>query len=108
MTKEQKFMEDYNIGQNIFKKLYDLKKEDFIIIMKDMFQDNKNVMEILEDNPKLNKTLIDDTPQTICIYYYSSLEINWSGVKYKPEHGESKTLIKFDKYFNIDNALKLI
>jgi len=73
-----------------------------------MFQDNKNVMEILKDNPKLNKTLIDDTPQTINIYYYSSIEINWSGVKYKPEHGESKTLIKFDKYFNIDNALKLI
>jgi hypothetical protein len=105
MNLEQKYQEQYEIGFPIFQKLFHLKKDDFIKVMKDIFQDNQKVMEILENKPKVIKTLNDDKPEDISIYFYSSIIIDYSGVKYKPEHGSMNIILKFDKFFNIDVAL---
>jgi hypothetical protein len=105
MTLEQKYKEQYEIGFPIFQKLFQLKKDDFIKVMKDIFQDNKSVLEILENKPKVIKTLNDDEPEEIAIHFYSSISINYFGVRYKPEHGASDMILKFDKFFNVDVAL---
>lgn len=105
MTLEQKYKEQYEIGFPIFQKLFQLKKDDFINVMKDIFQDNKSVLEILENKPKVIKTLNDDEPEEIAIHFYSSISINYFGVRYKPEHGASDMILKFDKFFNVDVAL---
>ena len=105
MTLEQKYKEQYEIGFPIFQKLFQLKKDDFIKVMKDIFQDNKSVLEILENKPKVIKTLNDDEPEEISIHFYSSISINYFGVRYKPEHGASDIILKFDKFFNVDVAL---
>lgn len=105
MTLEQRYKEQYEIGFPIFEKLFQLKKDDFIKVMKDIFQDNKSIMEILENNPQVIKTLNDDVPEEIQIYYYSGILVNYTGVKFKPEHGTFKMILKFDKFFNIDVAL---
>ena len=55
MTLEQKFKEQYEIGFPIFHKLFQLKKDDFIKVMKDIFQDNQKVMEILEQQTTMLK-----------------------------------------------------
>jgi hypothetical protein len=105
MNLEQKYQEQYETGFPIFEKLFQLKKDDFIKVMKDIFQDNKSVMEILENKPKVIKTLNDDNPEEIKICFYSSIEVTYFGVRYKPEHGVSNMVLKFDKFFNIDVAL---
>lgn len=105
MTLEQKYQQQYEIGFPIFQKLFSLTKDKFVEVMKDIFQDNKSVMEILENNPKIIKTLEDDEPESIKIHFYSSIEVTYFGVKYKPEHGQSEMILKFDKFFNVNVAL---
>ena len=105
MNLEQKYKEQYEIGFPIFQKLFQLKKDDFIKIMKDIFQENQKVMEILENKPIVKKILTDDEPEEIKIHFYSSIEVNYFGVKYQPEHGISEMVLSFDKFFNVDVAL---
>jgi hypothetical protein len=105
MTLEQKYKDQYEIGFPVFLKLFELKKDQFIKVMKDIFHENNRVMEILENRPKVIKTLTDDEPEGIEIHFYSSVSINYLGVRYKPEHGESDVILKFDKFFNVDVAL---
>ena len=105
MTLEQKNKERYEIGFPIFEKLFQLKKDDFIKVMKDIFQDNKSVMEILENKPRVIKTLNDDEPEEMQIHFYSSILINYTGIRFKPEHGALEMILKFDKFFNVDVAL---
>jgi len=105
MTLEQKYKEQYEIGFPIFEKLFQLKKEDFIKVMKDIFQDNKYVLEILENKPRVIKTLQDDEPEKMEIHFYASISIDYFGVRYKPEHGRLDVILKFDKFFNFDVAL---
>jgi len=105
MSLVQKYKEQYEIGFPIFKKLFQLKKDDFIKVMKDIFQDNKSVMVILENKPRVIKTLNDDEPEEMQIHFYSSILINYTGVRFKPEHGSLEMILKFDKFFNVDVAL---
>jgi hypothetical protein len=105
MFLEQKYKEQYEIGFPKFQKLFQLKKDDFIKVMKDIFQDNESVMEILENKPRVIKTLTDDEPEEMQIHFYSSILINYTGVIFKPEHGSLQMILKFDKFFNVDVAL---
>ena len=105
MSLVQKYKEQYEIGFPIFEKLFQLKKDDFIKVMKDIFQDNKSVMVILENKPRVIKTLNDDEPEEMQIHFYSSILINYTGVRFKPEHGSLEMILKFDKFFNVDVAL---
>jgi hypothetical protein len=105
MTLEQKWKKEYEVGYPIFEKLFQLNKNDLIKVMEDIFQDNLKFMEILENNPKVIKTITDDKPEEIGIHFYSSITINYLGVRYKPEHGVSDMILKFDKFFNVDVAL---
>jgi hypothetical protein len=69
------------------------------------FNLRKYVLKILENNPKVIKTLNDDEPEEMQIHFYSSILINYTGVRYKPEHGSLQMILKFDKFFNVDVAL---
>lgn len=102
---EQEYEEKYKVGFPIFKKLFELKKNDFVKVMKDIFRDNESVIEILENKPTVFKTIRDDEPQDIKVCFYSSIEITYVGVSYKPEHGASHYILKFDRFFNLDAAL---
>jgi|688.fasta_scaffold693832_2 hypothetical protein len=108
LIEKEQYEKQYEIGFPIFQKLFQLKKDDFIKVMKDIFQDNQKVMEILENKPRVIKTLINDEPEDIKIHFYSSIEITYFGVKYKPEHGVSDMILKFDKFFNVDVALNCL
>lgn len=101
----EKIKQDYEVGLPIFLKLFNLKKDDFIKVLKNIFQDDTRIIEILENKPSVIKTLTDDEPKDIKIHFYSSLEINYFGIYYKPEHGQMTMVLKFDKFFNIDAAL---
>lgn len=105
MDLAQKIKEQYEIGFPIFKKLFQLKKDDFINVMKDIFQDDEYVMRILESKPNITKTLENDNPEQIRMDFYDSILIDHTGIWAQPEHGSSVMILKFDKFFNIDVAL---
>jgi hypothetical protein len=107
-TLVEKFQKRYDIGFPIFEKLFQLKKDDFIKVMKNIFQDNKDVMSILENTPVVMKTLRNDEPDTITLHFYGSISLDYHGVKYVPEHGSSTEILKFDKFFNIAVALEVL
>lgn len=98
MTLEEK----YEIGFPILEKLFNLKKEELIELLKDIFEENDSVLEILENKPSVIKTLKDDKADNIAIHFYGSIEINFFGIFYKPEHGSGNYLVRFNKYFKLD------
>lgn len=107
MTLEQKYNEIYEIGFPIFQKLFQLNKADFIKVMVFILKDykNKHALEILENNPRVVKIIHDDEPYEINIEFYSSIIVSHVGINYKPEHGASFFLVRFDKFFNVDATL---
>jgi hypothetical protein len=106
MTLEEKFQQQYEIGFPIFEKIFKLKKDDLIALMKDIFQDEPKSMELLENNPIVTKKITNDKPEEVKISFYSSIIVNYFGIYYKPEHGGHNMFLKFDKFLNVD-ALKL-
>ena len=106
MTLEEKYKAQYEEGFPIFKKLFQLTKKEFIKVMKDIFKDDARVLQILENNPKVIKTLEDDEPAEIIASFYSSIKVTYLGVEYIPEHGAPTRILKFDKFFNVDAASK--
>lgn len=104
MTLVRDFKEQFEVGFPMFKKLFELNRNDFITVMKEIFHDNKSVMEILEGSNNITKTIRNDTPEEISVEYYNSISINFLGVYYKPEHEVQTKLINFDKFLNIDAA----
>lgn len=94
MTLEEK----YEIGFPILEKLFNLKKEELIELLKEIFDDNDSVLEILENKPSVIKTIKDDKADNIAIHFYGSIEINFFGIFYKPEHGSGTYLVKFAYY----------
>ena len=106
MTWEEKFQQQYEIGFPIFEKIFKLKKDDLITLMKDIFQDEPKSMELLENNPIVTKKITNDEPEEVKISFYSSIIVNYLGIYYKPEHGGHNMFLKFDKFLNVD-ALKL-
>lgn len=107
-TTVSKYEEAWKNGFPMFEKLFNLNKPNLLKVLKEIFQDNSSVLEILENNPKVIKHIEDDEPNEIKVCFYSRIEINPFGIYFQPEHGSSNQLLKFDKFFNIDEALKII
>lgn len=105
MSLVEEYKKNYEIGFPMFEKLFKLKKDDFIKVMRDIFKNDAKVLEILDNKPTVIKNLEDDIPNQISIHFYSSILIDYTGVRYKPEHGCMYPILKFDKFFNFDVAL---
>lgn len=108
MSLENKFDEMWKNGFPMFEKLFNLNKPNLLKVLKEIFQDDKSILEILENNPSVIKKIENDEPSEIKVCFYSRIEINPFGIYFQPEHGASKQILKFDKFFNIDVALKII
>lgn len=105
ITLAEKYQKEYEIGFTIFMKLFQLKKDNLIKVMKYIFKDNKSVLRILDNIPRVIKIIDNDIPNEITINCYDGITINYFGVTYKPEHGAINLILKFDEFFNLDAAL---
>lgn len=99
------FHKQYEEGFPIFEKLFQLKKEQLIKILKIIFQDTSSIIEFVDSNPQVTKTSKNDTPSEIAICYYDKITISPFGIYFKPEHGTSRKILMLNKFFNIDAAL---
>lgn len=102
MTALENFEESYKIGFETFHKIFNLEKQSLILLIRDIFKDDQNVNNALDDIASVEKIIVDDTPSKISIYAYSTIIIDAFGISYKPEHGFEKRILNFNKYFKLD------
>lgn len=100
--------EQYAIGYPIFESLFNLPKQELIAVLEQLFIDDPTILDFLKYTPTVLKEIRDDEPSKIEMVFYDQIDIDWSGIKYKPEHGSYKQLSYFDKFFNVDALLGLI
>lgn len=95
----------YKIGYPILSKMAGLNKSNLIALLKDIFIGNSRVLELLDDDPSISKVVTigeSEHVNEITLTYYDQIQINAFGIKWKPEHGSSTSLLTFNKFFNID------
>jgi hypothetical protein len=100
MTLEQKKKRQHEIGFSILNKLFRLKKNKLIKVLKGIFKDNEPVLKILADRAVVQKILENDQPVSLSIYYHNSIHINHLGIRYKTEDFAPYMIFEFDKSFS--------
>lgn len=98
-TKEE-LNEMYETGMAVFTKLFELKSVDLKAKLKEICGD-KVPKHMFEDRAQVNKTTMNDQPQRIEIYFYDGIFIDVLGIRYSPEHGVPRDIVKFDKFFTL-------
>jgi hypothetical protein len=105
---EKIIKKQHAIGYPIFESLFNLPKQELIAVLEQLFIDDRTILHFLKDTPTVLKEIRDDKPFKIELCFYHQIDIDWTGIKYKPEHGSYKQLLNFDKFFNVDILLGLI
>jgi len=95
----QEYMEKHRIGFPTFEKLFNLKQERLIEVLKDVCQHHKNASELLNEKPNSYKFIENDEPTKIKLCSWSTLEITPTGIYYKGEHAHSSDVVLFNKFF---------
>ena len=90
----------YEAGLPVFKKLFNLKKEELIKTVKEIVGDDYS--SILDNNPDVFKEIRNDEPEKISISFYDSIKITPFGINFVGEHGyNSKKLVEFNRFFTL-------
>jgi hypothetical protein len=93
----EKIKKQYEYGNKIFNKIFNLSDEQLKLKLKDIL--NENYHYIIDNNSSIKRTIIDENPKKIEIINWDNLSIEWFGIDYIPENGVSKRIREFDKYF---------
>ena len=102
MSSVEIMIERMRVGQPTFNKLFEMKKDDLIVKLKDICSNNEKILEVLNEKPNLYREIGDDTPNEMKFCSWNTVIINTLGISYKAEHGNPNLVISFDKYFNLD------
>ena len=100
MKTREDLIKDVEIGTKIFIELFELLDEDLKIKLKSII-DNNVGLDILKDNPDIFRSIRNEEPENIKIWFYDGLIIDWSGISIKPEHGPEYKIVKFNKHFKL-------
>lgn len=93
----------HDIGYPIFEQIYNMphaeirEKLNSILKSHDAFESYKSVISagtVVKENH-------DDEPHQIKINFYDTIEINFMGIAYKPEHRAIKLIVAFDEHFKL-------
>lgn len=98
MDAVQEYLEKHRIGFPTFEKLFNLKKDELLKVLKDICIERK-YDDILEDSSNIYKYIENDLPTKIRVCSWSSIEITPTGIYYKPEHGNGHDIALFNKFF---------
>jgi hypothetical protein len=97
------FEEEYEIGLPVFQKLFEMKKDELVQTVKDICEPYAPSDDFFNDNISVyvTKTIVDDSPSEIFISAYNNLIISPFGINIKV-HGITKNLVRFNKYFTLN------
>ena len=101
MDMVEEYLEKHKVGFPTFEKLFNLKQERLIEVLKDVCADHKEASEVLNEKPNSYKFIENDEPTKIKLCSWSTIEITPIGIYYKPEHGIGKDVVLFNKYFKL-------
>jgi len=101
MDMVEEYLEKYKVGFPTFEKLFNLKKDELLKILRELCSHDKNCEEVLEDNSNVYKSIENDKPTKIKICSWSTIEVTPTGIYYKPEHGTGKDIVLFNKFFTL-------
>ena len=94
-------VELYNIGFPIFQKFFEMPKPELLKVLREICGDNVSP-ETLEDSSSVRKEIIDDVPNSLKVCSWDTLEISPFGIHFRSEHGNSKKIVEFNKFFKLD------
>lgn len=101
----EQYMEKHRIGQPIFLKLFELNKDKLLQVIKSILTDHPDSIDLIENGPRVTKTIVDDMPDTIKIAIYGVIIITSLGIGFKPEHGHEHRVFAFDKFFTLGESI---
>lgn len=88
------------MGIEILKELFKLSHIELRAKLQDICGDKIKDPDIFEKG-HVHKTVDNDEPEHIKIYYYDCLSVSPFGITFEPEHGESRSIVEFNKYFKL-------
>lgn len=100
MNQIEKIRHKYETGLPIFKRLFEMDSKS----LKEKLHricDSHPDKDVFEHG-SVKKISVDDEPESIEIYYYSSFSISPMGIFYKPEHGPGNHVIEFNEFFKLE------
>lgn len=98
MNAVEEYLEKHRIGFPTFEKLFNLKKEELLKVLREICIEKK-YEDILENSSNVYKYIENDLPTKIRVCSWSSVEITPTGIYYKPEHGDGHSITLFHKFF---------
>ena len=90
-------MIDY--GYSIVNDLFKLSDKDLKLKIKSIVEEKYH--EIIDNTTTVRRTIENEKPTKIEIFFWDSLTIEWYGIEYKAEHGSPKRIREFDKHFTL-------
>jgi len=102
----EEFLEKHRIGEPIFLKLFELKKDKLIEVLKKVLASYPRPMDIFEDGtPRVTKITEDDVPDKIFVACYDVIVITSTGIRFKPEHKNEERVLDFNEFFTLGDMI---
>lgn len=90
----------YEVGFPIFEKLFEMKKNDLLVVLREICN-GKFQSDLLDDDSKITKQIEDDIPVKIIVSSYDILIITPLGIEYRAEPGHFQNIAEFNKFFQL-------
>ena len=94
------FQARYEVGKPAFDKLFAMPFEELKKVLREICG-SANFHDNFFTEATVKKISTDDNPTEIDLYYYSKLSVTPFGIYYEPEHGNSKLIFEFTRFFKI-------
>lgn len=99
MSTVEEYLEKHRVGFPTFEKLFNLKMDKLLDVVKEISSHHEKAKYILDEKPNVYKNIENDEPKKIIISSWGSLEITPTGIYHKPEHGFGEDVVLFTKFF---------
>jgi len=99
---------DYELGLPVLTKIFELKKDKPIPLVKKVCQGviSEHYNHLFEPkNVRVTKKTVDDEVSEIRIEFYDALLISPMGIHLSPENGANKKIIAFNETFTLENLI---
>ncbi|MEK6829092.1 MAG: hypothetical protein AABY15_03115 [Nanoarchaeota archaeon] len=103
MSIVEKIKEQLEFGTPILEKLFKMPSAELKSKLTEICESrlSERELEVIKEG-RVYKTSVNDEPDKIEIWSYDGITIGALGISYKPEHGSSKKIVEFDKFFKLD------
>jgi len=93
------FKKEWEEGFPTFQKLFDLPHKELKDKVKDIC--GYELGDFYFDDAQVTKIIKNDKPTSIEIHFYDEITISPTGISFTPEHGQTRNIVKFNKYFTL-------